>query len=88
MMARMVDRASENNRAVVVSLFTGSFGVGLNVSVLAWGFIADSNGLPFMFLLGGCVMFVSALFAFCFNVVDRQAPTLEKQIALEGTKQD
>jgi MFS family permease len=60
MMARMVDRASEANRAVVVVLFTGSFGVGINVSVLAWGLISKLQGLPFMFLFGGVVMFVAA----------------------------
>jgi MFS family permease len=65
MMARMVDRSSRQNRAVVVGLFTGSFGVGINVSVLAWGFIADVKGLDFMFLAGGMFMFaVAALYAF------------------------
>jgi predicted MFS family arabinose efflux permease len=88
MMARMVDRASDHNRAVVVSLFTGSFGVGINVSVLAWGFIADSNGLPFMFLLGGGIMFVSAVIAFCFYIIGKQGPALEKQIALESPEHD
>ncbi len=88
MMARMVDRANEHNRAVVVSLFTGSFGVGLNVSVLAWGFIADSNGLPFMFLIGGGVMFVSAVIAFSSYVVSKQETSLRKQVVLEGSEQD
>jgi predicted MFS family arabinose efflux permease len=60
MMARMVDRSSDHNRAVVVALFTGSFGVGINVSVLAWGWIANLHGLSFMFLVGGIVMFISA----------------------------
>jgi len=60
MMARMVDRANEHNRAVVVALFTGSFGVGINVSVLAWGWIANIEGLSFMFLIGGLVMFIGA----------------------------
>lgn len=60
MMARMVDRASDQNRAVVVALFTGSFGVGINVSVLAWGWIANLQSLSFMFLVGGIIMFLSA----------------------------
>jgi len=60
MMARMVDRSSEQNRAVVVALFTGSFGVGINVSVLAWGWMANLQGLSFMFVVGGVVMFLSA----------------------------
>jgi MFS family permease len=61
MMARMVDRSSQENRAVVVALFTGSFGVGINLSVLAWGFIADMKGLSFMFLAGALFMFAAAL---------------------------
>jgi len=60
MMARMLSRSRAENRAVVVALFTGSFGVGINVSVLAWGWIADLQGLPFMFLTGGSIMFVCA----------------------------
>jgi MFS family permease len=65
MMAHMIDRSSQQNRAVVVGLFTGSFGVGINVSVLAWGFIADMEGLAFMFLAGGVFMCAAAvLFAF------------------------
>ncbi len=63
MMAKMVDKSDETNRGIVVALFTGSFGVGLNVSVLAWGLVGDLKGLPFMFALGGLVMFIcSALF--------------------------
>ena len=61
MMARMVDKSSDANRAIVVSLFTGSFGVGINLSVLLWGFIGEINGLPFMFAFGGSLMFVTAL---------------------------
>jgi MFS family permease len=60
MMARMVDRSTDHNRGVVVALFTGSFGVGINASSLAWGSIADANGLPFMFVVGGLLMFVGA----------------------------
>lgn len=60
MMARMVDRSTKQNRAVVVALFTGSFGVGINVSVLGWGLIANEKGLSFMFLLGGIIMFAAA----------------------------
>ncbi|MBI5569218.1 MAG: MFS transporter [Desulfomonile tiedjei] len=60
MMARMVDRSNDQNRAVVVALFTGSFGVGINVSVLAWGFLAKTEGLPLMFLAAGILMFAAA----------------------------
>ncbi len=56
MMARMVDRSQAYNRAVVVGLYTGSFGAGINLSVLAWGFIADLGGLPFMFLTAAALM--------------------------------
>jgi MFS family permease len=66
MMARMVDRAGDNNRGVVVALFTGSFGIGINASSLAWGSIADANGLPFMFVVGGLLMFAGA-FASIFS---------------------
>jgi predicted MFS family arabinose efflux permease len=61
MMARMVDRSNENNRAVVVALFTGSFGVGINLSVLVWGVLADLGGLPFMFMAGSALMFAGAV---------------------------
>ena len=60
MMARMVDRSSAENRAVVVALFTGSFGVGINASVVVWGAIANIQGLSFMFLLGGLLMLLTA----------------------------
>lgn len=60
MMAKMLDRSTERNRAVVVALFTGSFGVGINTSVLAWGFLANLYGLKAMFLIGGLIMFACA----------------------------
>lgn len=61
MMARMVDRSSEDNRAVVVALFTGSFGVGIHVSSLIWGAVANLKGLSFMFLFGALAIFSCAL---------------------------
>lgn len=80
MMARMLSRSSAENRAVVVALFTGSFGVGINVSVLAWGCMADFNGLPFMFLTGGAIMFICAaiyfLSVFAFGVHPSPTGTL------------
>jgi len=60
MMAQMVDRSNDNNRAVIVALFTGSFGVGINLSVLVWGIVANSYGLSFMFMVGGLLMFLTA----------------------------
>jgi MFS family permease len=63
MMARMVDRAQASNRSVVVALFTGSFGAGINVSLLLWGFIAELKGLPFMYLVGGVAFFACAALA-------------------------
>lgn len=76
MMARMVDRSNDDNRAVVVALFTGSFGVGINVSVLAWGFMANLHGLPLMFLLGGALIFVCAAIYFLavFVFTDQPQP--------------
>lgn len=61
MMARMVDRSTDYNRAVVVALFTGSFGAGIHISAFIWGSIAGSMGLSFMFLSGGLALFASAL---------------------------
>lgn len=61
MMACMVDRSTDANRCVVVALFTGSFGVGINVSVPLWGLIAKFQGLSFMFLAGGLVMLLGAV---------------------------
>lgn len=61
MMARMVDRSNDSNRAIVVSLFTGSFGVGINFSVLLWGFVGNLKGLSFMFIFGGSVMLFAAV---------------------------
>jgi MFS family permease len=61
MMARMLDRSNTDNRAIVVSLFTGSFGVGINVSVLIWGFVAQLKGLSFMFVSGGSVILITAV---------------------------
>jgi MFS family permease len=62
MMARMVDRSDENNRAIVVSFFTGSFGLGINLSAFVWGFIADLRGLAAMYFVAGLVMLLSAAF--------------------------
>jgi MFS family permease len=56
MMARMVDRSVLGNRAVVVALYTGSFGVGIHASSLAWGALAQFGGLPFMFLVAAILM--------------------------------
>lgn len=61
MMARMVDRSSEHNRAVVVSLFTGSFGIGIHLSSFLWGAIANLRGLQFMFSIGSIAILGSAL---------------------------
>lgn len=63
MMARIVDTSTEGNRAVVVGLFTGSFGVGINASLLVWGYIANLKGLGFMYLISGMVMFLAAAVA-------------------------
>jgi MFS family permease len=60
MMAQMVDRSREDNRAVVVGLFTGSFGAGINISLFVWGYIADATTLHTMYLLGGLAMFAYA----------------------------
>lgn len=60
MMARMVDRANNGNRGIVVSLFTGAFGVGINLSVLCWGFVAEMTSLPFMYFVGAMTMFFGA----------------------------
>lgn len=56
MMARMVDRSEPGNRAVVVALYTGSFGVGIHASSLVWGSLAEFKGLPFMFLSAAVLM--------------------------------
>jgi predicted MFS family arabinose efflux permease len=60
MMAQMVDRSRETNRAVVVGLFTGSFGAGINLSVLVWGYVAEITGLAMMYMVGGILMYVAA----------------------------
>jgi MFS family permease len=77
MMARMVDRSTQQNRAVVVALFTGSFGVGINVSVLGWGLIANEKGLPFMFLAGGIIMFAVAA-VYVYAVTTHSAWTVRR----------
>lgn len=59
MMARMVDRSDETNRAVVVSLFTGSMGLGINLSAFGWGYIADIYGLPVMYALASGFMSIA-----------------------------
>jgi MFS family permease len=87
MMARMVDRADDTNRGVVVALFTGSFGVGINVSMLAWGVIADAKGLSFMFLVGGLVMFVCAAISLWPVVAGRGNP-LPAPIILESKRDE
>ncbi len=74
MMARMVDRSNESNRAVVVALFTGSFGVGINLSVLVWGVLADLGGLPFMFMAGSALMFIGAVASMFFFAGKRRLP--------------
>jgi MFS family permease len=60
MMARMVDRSHVNNRAVVVGLFTGSFGVGIHLSVLLWGYLADACGLDYMYSIASAIVLVYA----------------------------
>jgi MFS family permease len=85
MMARMVDRADDHNRGVVVALFTGSFGVGISVSMVAWGLIADANGIPFMFLVGGLVMFACAVVSAWPFAAGRESP-LPAPVILESKR--
>jgi MFS family permease len=85
MMARMVDRSHDGNRAVVVTLFTGSFGVGINVSALAWGFLANLEGLSFMFLVGGLMMFTVAAAWVVGSLVGTQP--LEKSVVVENSRE-
>jgi len=80
MMARMVDRSTENNRAIVVSLFTGSFGVGINLSVLLWGFIAKLQSLSFMFIFGGSLMLFSAFLCVFVFVLNRSASVSTRDV--------
>jgi predicted MFS family arabinose efflux permease len=60
-MTRMVDRSREGNRAIVVGLFTGSFGVGINASVILWGVVADIGGLGSMYVAGSVLMLIAAI---------------------------
>ena len=83
MMARMLDRSNPDNRAVVVALFTGSFGVGINLSVLAWGAVAKSSGLPFMFLVGSFTMFLSAAISAAMSLFNKE-PLLENAAVLRN----
>ncbi|MGO8820729.1 MAG: MFS transporter [Desulfomonilaceae bacterium] len=80
MMARMVDRSTDINRAIVVSLFTGSFGVGINLSVLLWGFIANFQSLSFMFVFGGCLMLLAALFCVLMFALNRSPSASTQEI--------
>ena len=73
MMARMVDRSTDSNRSVVVALFTGSFGVGINVSVPLWGLVAKFQGLSVMFLIGGLLILLGAATYFLGAVVPRRS---------------
>ncbi len=71
MMARMLDRSREHNRAVVVSLFTGSFGIGIHLSSFLWGTIASLRGLSFMFSFGSALILASALISAAVYYVHR-----------------
>ena len=75
MMARIVDTSTESNRAVVVGLFTGSFGIGINASLLVWGYIANLKGLGFMYLISGMVMFLAAAVAAWRLLATRTRPS-------------
>jgi len=86
MMARMVDRSNAENRAVVVALFTGSFGVGINSSVVIWGFIAKIQGLSFMFMLGGLLMLATAVV--CTWLFFNGAQEVRSQIAVLENPRD
>ncbi len=60
MMARILERSTQDNRAVVVALFTGSFGLGINASVPVWGYLADLSDLAGMYQSAGILMLVTA----------------------------
>jgi MFS family permease len=64
MMARMVDRSDESNRGVVVSLFTGSMGMGINLSAFGWGYIADIFGLSMMYIVAAAIMATASVIIF------------------------
>ncbi|MCA1960369.1 MAG: MFS transporter [Desulfomonile sp.] len=74
MMAKMVDRSSDSNRAVVVALFTGSFGVGINASVLIWGYVADVKGIEFVYVVNGVALFLCALGGAFFSAAAGSVP--------------
>ncbi len=61
MMARMVEGSDDSNRGVVVSLFTGAMGLGINLSPVAWGFVADLVGLSYMYIMGSIIMFIASM---------------------------
>jgi hypothetical protein len=50
---QMVDRSQRSTQSIAVGPFTGSFGVGINVSILAQRFIADFRGQAFMYVAAG-----------------------------------
>lgn len=77
MMARMVDLSEPGNRAVVVALYTGSFGVGIHASSLLWGALAELNGLPFMFLAAAFLMVSVATVGLYSLLFAQHAPTRE-----------
>jgi MFS family permease len=61
MMATMVDQSLSGNRGVVVGLFTGAFGVGINLSLPLWGAAAERYGLPGLYYLGAGLLFCAAV---------------------------
>lgn len=61
MMARMVEGSNDSNRGVVVSLFTGAMGLGINLSPVGWGFVADLVGLTTMYIIGSAIMFFASV---------------------------
>lgn len=71
-MATMVDRAHDYNRAVVVGLFTGAFGVGINTATLLWGFLAELQGLQFMYATAGGIVLVVGLAAVIPSLAGRR----------------
>ena len=69
-----------------MALFTGSFGVGINASVVIWGLIAKIQGLSFMFMLGGLLMLATAVV--CTWLFFNGAQEVRPQIAVLENPRD
>jgi predicted MFS family arabinose efflux permease len=62
LMALLVDRVTERTRGAAMGTFTAAFDLGIGTGSIVLGIVLQFYGFSFMYLLGGAIVFIGAVF--------------------------